>query len=160
MKRTVENDEFEKALQNNDYINIMNNASKRFKNQIDKDSLKSCHMNALWKALAAFDPDRNVKFTTFLHKGVFIECMKEIKILNKSKIFNKKLHNNLPQNFKHEEILELQDELDNKEDFDLLVDRFVGNMTINELAKSRNINREKIRKKIHSLVAKLKSGRV
>ncbi|NBP15385.1 hypothetical protein EBU95_13455 [bacterium] len=80
MKNIVANIDFEKAIKNKDYVKIMNKASQRFRNQLDADIINSCQLTALWKALQAFDSSKNVKFTTFLYKGVFIECMKEIKI--------------------------------------------------------------------------------
>lgn len=155
MKKNIENTDFEKAIKNKDYVKIMNKASQRFSNQLDRDIIHSCHLTALWKALQSFDESKNVKFTTFLYKGVFIECMKEIKIYNKGKKCVGKLHDNIPQNFYNQEILELKDELDSKEDFDLLVDRFIAKKTINEIALSQRTNREKIRKHINKIIEKL-----
>jgi hypothetical protein len=155
MKKTVENIDFEKAAKNKDYIRIMNKSSQRFSNQLDKDIIYSCQLTALWKAMQSFDESKNVKFTTFLYKGVFIECMKEIKIYNKGKKCAGKLHENIPQSYFNQEILELKDEVGNEEDFHLLIDRFVSRMTINEIAISKNTNREKIRKKINRIIEKL-----
>jgi len=155
MKNIVDDTTFEQAIKNKDYIKIMNKASQRFSNQLDKDIIKSCHLTALWKALQSFDPEKKVKFTTFLYKGVFIECMKEIKIYNKGKKCIGKLHDNIPQDFFNEEIVELKDELGNEEDFQLLVDRFISRMTIHEISVSKNTNREKIRKRINRILEKI-----
>jgi len=155
MKKVVANIDFEKAIKNKDYINIMHKASQRFRNQLDADIINSCQLTALWKALQSFDISKNVKFTTFLYKGVFMECMKEIKIYNKGKRCVGKLHENIPQSFYNQEIVELKDELGNEEDYELLVDRFISRMTINEIALSKKTNREKIRKRINRIVEKL-----
>jgi hypothetical protein len=81
--------------------------------------------------------------------------MKEIKIYNKGKKCAGKLHENIPQSYFNQEILELKDEVGHEEDFHLLIDRFVSRMTINEIAISKNTNREKIRKKINRIIEKL-----
>ncbi|NBP16009.1 hypothetical protein EBU95_16725, partial [bacterium] len=66
-----------------------------------------------------------------------------------------KLHDNIPKSFYNQEILELKDELDSEEDYQLLVDRFISRMTINEIALSKKTNREKIRKRINKIIEKL-----
>lgn len=148
------NDSINNALKDENILKIMNKASKRFKNQLDSDAIKTCQLNALWKTFLNHDPNKGAKFTTYLYKGVFIECMKEIKFSNKNKSFGK-LHDNIPSNndvFLH---IDLMDEFSNIDDRELINDR-LSNMTIAEIAEKRGKNRESIRRKIHKLADSIK----
>ena len=152
---------FEKAMKNKDYINIMNKASAKFISQLDEDSLYTCKINALWKAMINFDPARNVKFTTYLFNGVFLECLKECKFHNKYKKFGfSQIHNNtfaekdIPKYENTHLVFELLDELDDEEEKSLLIDKYC-NMTISEMADKRNSNRETTRKKLKNIFSKI-----
>ena len=90
------NTKIENALKDDNIVKIMNKASKRFRNQLDKDTINTCQLNALWKTFVNHDPAKGAKFTTYLYNGVFIECMKEIKFSKKSDRFSGKLHDNIP----------------------------------------------------------------
>jgi DNA-directed RNA polymerase specialized sigma subunit len=140
----------EKALKNKDITNIMHKASKRFTNQLDKDTIYTCQINALWKAFLNFKPEKNTKFTTYLFNGVFIECLKEIKFKNKSNRCKHKLHDNIAQNNERYLMVDILDEITNEEDRQLLLDK-ISNMTIQEMANKRNISRETVRKKLKKL---------
>lgn len=139
------------ALQNKDIVNIMHKASKRFTNQLDKDTIYTCQINALWKAFLNFKPEKNTKFTTYLFNGVFIECLKEIKFKNKYSKNTKKLHDNIVKNNERYLLIDILDELSNEEDKQLLLDK-ISNMTIQEMADKRNISRETVRKRLKKLV--------
>lgn len=144
----------EDAMNDKNIIKIMNKASKRFANQLDRDTIYSCHINALWKSFLHFKPEKNVKFTTYLYNGVFIECLKEIKFLNKGKMHKQKLHSNLASDKNPYFLIDLFDEVSGS-DKELLLDKF-ANMTIEEMAKKRNSNRETIRKKLKSVLSKIR----
>jgi RNA polymerase sigma factor (sigma-70 family) len=141
----------ENALQNKDIINIMHKASKRFINQLDKDTIYTCQINALWKAFVNFKPEKNTKFTTYLFNGVFIECLKEIKFKNKYSKNTSKLHDNITKNNEGYLLIDILDELSSEEDKQLLLDK-ISNMTIQEMADKRNISRETVRKRLKKLV--------
>lgn len=140
----------EKALQDKDITNIMHKAARRFRNQLDKDTIYTCQLNALWKAFLNFKPEKNTKFTTYLFNGVFIECLKEIKFRNKSSKCKHKLHDNIAQNNERYLMIDILDEITNDEDRQLLLDK-ISNMTIQEMANKRNISRETVRKKLKKL---------
>jgi DNA-directed RNA polymerase specialized sigma subunit len=135
----------------------MNKASRSFSKQLDDDSIYTCQINALWKAFVNFKPEKNTKFTTYLYNGVFIECIKELKFLNKfSKIYRRKLHNNISENDTSQIMIEIIDELDTEEEISLIMDK-LANMTIEEMSKKRNMNRETTRKKLKNTMSKLKN---
>jgi RNA polymerase sigma factor (sigma-70 family) len=148
------NDKIENALKDINIVKIMNMASRRFKNQLDKDIINSCHLNALWKAFENYDATKGAKFTTYLYNGVFIECMKEIKFSKKSKFFVAKLHDNIQENKNQYLIVDILDELDEK-DKELFIDR-MSNMTVSEIGKKHNLNRETARRKVNKIVDKIK----
>lgn len=148
------NTKIKDALNDKNIVKIMNKASKRFSNQLDKDSIYTCQINALWKAFLHFKPEKNVKFTTYLYNGVFIECLKQIKFENKGKLFKNKLHANISDNKDPYFLIDLFDEVSG-EDKELLLDKF-SNMTIEEMAKKHNSNRETTRKKIKNILSRIK----
>jgi hypothetical protein len=154
LMNTCINDKINDALNDDNIVKIMNKAAKRFRNQLDSDCIKTCQLNALWKTFVNYDANKGAKFTTYLYKGVFIECMKEIKFSNKSKCFGK-LHSNIPSSndpFFH---IDLMDEFKNVDDKNLIEDR-ISNMTIAEISEKYGKNRESIRRKIHKLADNIK----
>jgi DNA-directed RNA polymerase specialized sigma subunit len=140
----------ENALKDKNITNIMHKASKRFMNQLDKDTIYTCQINALWKAFLNFNPEKNAKFTTYLYNGVFIECLKEIKFKNKYSKNMQKLHNNIASNNEQYLLIDLLDEVQNEDDKNLLMDK-ISNMTIQEMADKRNVSRETVRKRLKKL---------
>lgn len=147
------NNKIEQALQDINILKIMNKASKRFKNQLDKDTIKTCQLNALWKTFVNHDPNKGAKFTTYLYNGVFIECMKEIKFYNKSLKNTGKLHDNIKENKNQYLMTDILDEL-NDEERQLFVDK-LSNMTIAEMASKYGKNRESTRRKMHKVLKKI-----
>lgn len=148
------NSKIEEALKDENILKIMNKASRRFRNQLDSDSIKTCQLNALWKTFVNFDETKGAKFTTYLYKGVFIECMKEIKFSQKNKSTGK-LHNNIAANTDPFFIIDLMDEFKNEQDKKLIEDR-LSNMTISEISEKCGKNRESVRRKIHKLADNIK----
>jgi hypothetical protein len=147
-------DKIETALNDSNIVKIMNRASKRFKGQLDKDTIYTCQINALWKAFLNHDPNKAAKFTTYLYNGVFIECMKEIKFKNKSQRFGGKLHDNISNNKDPFLIIDIFDEL-NEEEKQIFIDK-ASNMTIAEMAQKYGTNRESTRRKVHKMIQNIR----
>jgi DNA-directed RNA polymerase specialized sigma24 family protein len=154
MSQDCMNTKIENALKDKDIVKIMNKASKTFTNQLDHDAIYTCQINALWKAFKNFKPEKQTKFTTYLYHGVFIECIKEIKFINKSKQCKKKLHDNIATRDNTSFLVDLMDEIETEEEKELILDK-ISNMTIDEMAKKRNSNRETTRKKLKKAISKL-----
>jgi DNA-directed RNA polymerase specialized sigma24 family protein len=148
------NNKIEEALKDTNIVKIMNKASKRFKNQLDTDTIKTCQLNALWKTFVNHDPQKGAKFTTYLYNGVFIECMKEIKFNQKSLKNNGKLHDNISSNKNQFLMIDLLDELQDDEEKEIFMDR-LANMTIAEMAEKYDKNRESTRRKMHKVFKKI-----
>jgi hypothetical protein len=147
------NTKIENALKDLNIVKIMNKASKRFKNQLDKDTIKTCQLNALWKTFVNHDPQKGAKFTTYLYNGVFIECMKEIKFYQKSSRNTGKLHDNIKENKNQYLSIDILDEL-NEEEKQIFVDK-LSNMTIAEMSTKYGKNRESTRRKMHKVLQKI-----
>jgi hypothetical protein len=155
MNNTDINEKIENALKDENILKIMNKAARRFMNQLDRDIIYTCQINALWKTFLNHEPSKGAKFTTYLYNGVFIECMKEIKFVQKSKRTGGKLHNNIAEHSNQFLFMDIMDELKNPLDKEIFLDR-LSNMTIAEIAKKHNINRESTRRKMHKILKSIK----
>lgn len=145
----------ENALKDKNIVKIMNKSSQRFRNQLDSDTIYTCQINALWKCFLNFKPEKNVKFTTYLFNGVFIECLKEIKFKNKHDRFTTgKLHNNITKKNTTQLLIDILDEAQSEEEKSLLIDKY-NNLTIKEMAEKRNSNRETVRKKLKKIMNRI-----
>jgi len=146
----------DKAMNDADIVSIMHKASNRFNNYLDEDVIHTCHLNALWKCFLNFDPNRNTKFTTYLYKGVFIECVKELKFHSKMQ-HHQPLHANMIQGSKPSIMLDIMDELTSEEEKSLLADKY-ANLTIEEIANKRSYSRETARKRLKKIYEKVKNN--
>lgn len=155
MNKDTLNNKILNALNDNEIVKLMHHASNRFKKQLDKDSIYTCQINALWKSFLNYKPEKQAKFTTYLYNGVFIECLKELKFQNKLKNRSFPLYDNLASIESSNEIFEIMDELKTEEEKSLILDR-MSSMTIAEIAKKHNSNRETVRKKIKNIIARIK----
>ena len=148
----------ENALKDSNVTKIMHKASNRFRNQLDEDMINTCQLNALWKALINFKPEKKVKFTTYLYNGVFIECLKEVKFHQKHNRFTHKiLHDNIPSSNNSTVLFDILDEARNSEEEELILDKYY-NMTINEMANKRSSNRETVRKKLKNILNRIRKN--
>jgi DNA-directed RNA polymerase specialized sigma subunit len=152
MSNNALNNNIEKALNNRDYQKVMQKATNKFRRSLDPDTLETCQLHGLWHSLENFDPSYNVKFTTFLFKGVFIECVKAAKFQKRHMRYSaSKMHDNIPSNNKTDiELVDLQDEIDNASDPEMLRERASGN-TISEISETRSISRETVRKRLKKM---------
>lgn len=144
------NKNIEEALKNKDINNIMNRACRKFSKQLDQDELYTCKLNALWKSFVNFKPEKQCKFTTYLFRGVYIECLKAVKFINKSNKAHK-INMDIPCT-KNTDLLmmELLDEVDTEFEKCLIKDK-MAKMTNQELSEKYNIGKETIRKKIKKI---------
>jgi len=152
----------EEMLKNKDIIRISESAASSFRSSLSDEEIKNCIYNAIWKANNRFDDSKNTKFTSYLHRGVVLECLDQQKA-NKGKIKTKSFHYQDSYNtssvscvFNRFNEIDMMDEIERCEDPKLLYDRFYLNMTIGELAKSRNVCGETIRTRLEKNLKKIK----
>ncbi len=143
----------ENALKDKDIMNIMNRACHKFIHQLDSDDIYTCKINALWKSFLHFKPEKNCKFTTYLYKGVYIECLKAIKFFNKSKGFVP-LHEGYYSNNEADILMiDILDEAENELQKELLLGK-AAKMTNQELGLKHGIGKETVRKKVKKITKK------
>lgn len=152
----VTNEYFENSLKNQDYLNIINGAAKKYQSLIPKDDLIQCKHIGLWNALLKYN-NNLAKFTTFLYLNVKFQCLiylesrkrfsKDYSILE-DVISNK---NNL-DDLAFEEMIDFMSE-DNKL---VLKQKFVQNMTLHEIGAKNGYSHEKARKNIKKALSMIK----
>ena len=151
------NKEITDKLKNNDIIGITASAASPFMSILSKDEIKTCILNATWKALQKYDNKIGCKFTTYLYRGVVMECLTQQKF-NSSKSKHGYIHKNIPDPVDYTLRAEMLDLVKNCDDPDLMYDRFYKNMTIKELAEKRGVCGETIRIKIKKNLKNLNSN--
>lgn len=155
MKKRRIDIQMEQAMNDKDICSIMHKACDKFVNQLDSDEIHTCKMNALWKSFVNFNPDKGCKFTTYLYKGVFIECLKAVKFINKSRNF-RPLNDSIPASTSADStIMEILDEANNDYDKELLLDK-ASKMTNKELSEKYGIGKETMRKKMKKITNKFR----
>lgn len=145
-----------KVLEDKETMNIANYAASGYSSALTKDELENCVYNAVWNALDKFDESKGTKFSTFLHRGVRLQCQKRLNFNRRYKTsqyyedsVSSKFNNNLKsQSYSQDLKFELKDEIENCEDPDIIYDRFYKNMTLTEIAEKKNTSYETIRNKI------------
>ncbi len=75
MNQKISNKEFEEAYKDTTNNKIIRKAMKKYIQYMPKEEIKNCGMIALWKSLKKFNPEKNMKFTSFLYRMVCFECM-------------------------------------------------------------------------------------
>jgi DNA-directed RNA polymerase specialized sigma24 family protein len=148
----------DEAWKSKDIQKIMGKACRKFANQLNPDELENVKLNALWKCFINFDQSKNIKFTTYLYKIVFIECLKHNAFNRKhSKYNNNILHHNISHKGNLESlIIDIMDEAQDEEERQLLLEK-LQNYTIQEMSDKRPISRETVRKKLKNITKKIRS---
>lgn len=155
----------EDILNNSDCVSVAKKASIPFSGVLSQDEINCCIANAAWNSVKLFNPEKNTKLTTFLYKGVIIECTKQIK-MNTGKNKNVKTNYNTSWNrrFLYEEDkncdvsnIDMIDEIKNCKDPDIMYGRFYENKTLSEIAKEKSITKEAVRLRIKKNLKIIKS---
>ena len=148
--------QLKKVLEDKETMNIANYAASGYSSSLTKDEIENCIYNAVWNALDKFDESKGAKFSTFLHRGVRLQCQKRLNFNKRYKTTNyyedsvcSKINKNINQEIYSQDLkFEIKDEIENCEDPDILYDRYYNNMTLTEIANKKNTSYETIRNKI------------
>ena len=148
--------EFEEALKNEDNIKIINHVCKKYITRIQPEDLYRCKLVALWDAMRNFDPERKVKFTSFLYNCIDWECKRQLSEYKKAK----RVSTNLSVDGDCEDInvCETLDWIDSlPEKLAIAVkQKFVYGYTVQEIAEKNNYSRETARQYVQKGIEKLK----
>ncbi len=157
MKREILNDKIETALKDPDITALTRSVTQRYKRTLNEDEIRSCVLVALSRAITSFDPSKNSKFTTYLHKGLKIECLTQIKknkpLLKYSSQVSSKIDNKSEIKMM---IMEVMEEIEKLKDGHLVVDKYLNNYTSKEIAKKNGIHKETVRVKIKKTLETLR----
>ena len=148
------NKEIVEKLENNDVVGITAKAASSFMSVLSRDEIKTCILNAVWKALKKYNSEAGCKFTTYLYRGVVMACLTQQKFNSSQRCQSLKL--DYPDPTDYEFKAEMLDMVENCDDPDLMYYRYYKNMTIKEMAQQRGVCGETIRIKIKKNLKKLK----
>jgi RNA polymerase sigma factor (sigma-70 family) len=165
-RREVNNEEFRLAQENKDNQNIIWKELNQYKGLLSSDDLKSCGLQALWRALQYHDSTFSQKFTTSLYRFVHWECRRELRRQNNLKKNTVSIHlvGDIPKKedsngAEHREKMTfLQDcmrRLSN-EHRTLLEEYYLQRWTYDDMAKLHNCSKESIRGKLNIAVGRLR----
>lgn len=146
-------DDFDRLIKDENIMKITKKASEKFRRLLNKEEIYTCILNAIWKASNKYNPQKGSKFTTYLYQGVVIECLTQIKF-NKQKRYSKEIHENyatVDRNY-----TDLIDEILTRcDDPQIILDKFIHNKTIKEIAVEYKICNETARLRIKKNLKKL-----
>lgn len=148
----MSNEEYEKAVRNEDNARIISAAVDGYRGLIDAHDLESLKNVSLWRALQKYNPDKHMKWTTYLYAYVNWRCRaylyskrnskKNIKTINFEDGFVEKTYSLPKENF--DEITECLCDEDKK----LLKYKFVDKMTLAEIGAIYGYTVERVRQKL------------
>ena len=157
MKREILNDKIETALKDPNIIALTRSVTNSYRKSLNEDEIKSCILSALSRSISNFDPGKNSKFTTYLHKGLKIECLTQIKKNKPLLKFSTKALSKVDDKSETQMmIIEVMDEIDRLKDGHLVVDKYLNNYTAKEIAVKNDIHPETVRIKIKKTIESLR----
>lgn len=141
------NKTIEECLNDTSIKSIVRTVEGRYKNAIDPDDLSSISYETLWRCIDKFDDSRNTKFTSYLYQQLNYAFKNQLKRENRNKSH---ATDNIERAICDETRLEVMDLISSMPD-DLgtvLRQRFIDNMTIQEIGDTNGYSRETARRRI------------
>lgn len=152
MGKVIDDLAFEQALKDTNNKLIMDKACASFRNVIEHDELYRCKLIALWEAMQKWNPEGR-KFTSFLYQKVRWECLKTVQIQRKRTYFPILREEACQPWSDFSELIEvLPSDMQ-----DMLVKRYIYNMTLREISQFYGTCHETIRRKINRAIKILKN---
>ena len=147
-------DKIENYLKNPDVVNIMNAVSNKYSKSIDLDEIDSIKMLTLWKCIEKYDPDRGAKFTSYLYQQLSFAFKNELKKKKQMWYRDNAQIDIISNNDDHDSHIEFRDTISGlPEDVStILRQRFLGNMTMVEIAKANGYSRETARRRLKTAI--------
>tara|TARA_R110000824_G_C15231618_1_gene678631 strand:- start:11301 stop:11750 length:450 start_codon:yes stop_codon:yes gene_type:complete len=134
---------FEEAHKSIDNKRIMDKVGSRYSKIIDPDELESLKLITLWECTKNYDPSRNMKFTSYLYQQLGFKIKNTIKKLSRE-FTNSSIET---YSFPKERFDILIDGL-NSESKSVLRQKFLNNMTMEEIGVANGYSRETARRKV------------
>lgn len=136
-----------KLLSDPNVVGIMNAVGSRYRT-IDPDQLDSIKLNTLWECAKKYDPTRGTKFTSFLYQNLTFAFKNELK---------KKIREFATETIELNTAAKATDYTDifdgvPSEHAELLKQKYIYNMTMNEIGNINGYSRETARRKVAKAV--------
>ena len=145
-------------MQDAKLIKIAYSATSRFKNNMSKEEIDNCIINAVWKSLKTYESDSGCKFSSYLYLGVIMECQSFYKMNIHKKEFSYSTAST-EYTYKTLDYIDMMDEIFTYcEDPSLIYDRYYKNMSVQEIADKTKKSGETIRNKIKKDLQRLKKN--
>ena len=154
-------DKIEKLLKDSNIVNIMNAVANRYSRSIDRDEIESIKMITLWKCRDKYDPTRGAKFTSYLYQQLSFAFKNELKKKKQMLYLDNFQLDFVKCDSKHKDTRrEFTDVLTGLPDevSGILKQRFLGNMTMVEIAKANGYSRETARRRLKKAVKMCKKS--
>tara|TARA_Y100000593_G_scaffold49662_3_gene93611 strand:- start:25833 stop:26297 length:465 start_codon:yes stop_codon:yes gene_type:complete len=145
------------TLKDPDVNGIVKSVTSRFRNSLNQDELEGCTLNAVSDALNSYDPEKKSKFTTYLHRGLQIQCLTQIKKNERPRTDYARVKSNVDYRFQiKQQVMDVMDELERIKEGQMVVDKFLYNYSNKEIAIKNGIHPETVRIKIKNILEKLR----
>ena len=142
---------FDEAVKNINYKRIMDKVCSKYSAFMDPDELTSIRLNTLWECFKKYDPTRGAKFTSYLYQQLTFAIKNSLKK-------RKREFTNIPiekSRIEPENVSRILGDLP-KEYRGLLRQKYLGNMTMEEIGKENGYSRETARRKIKKAIGMYK----
>tara|TARA_Y100000310_G_C20514274_1_gene730408 strand:+ start:569 stop:1054 length:486 start_codon:yes stop_codon:yes gene_type:complete len=148
-------DKIDELLKDPNIVNIMNAVSNRYNRSIDRDEIDSIKMITLWKCIDKYDASRGAKFTSYLYQQLSFAYKNELK-KKKQMLYLDSLQLDFikSDSVYRDSSREFMDVLSGlpKDVSDILKQRYIGNMTMVEIAEANGYSRETARRRLKRAV--------
>jgi RNA polymerase sigma factor (sigma-70 family) len=148
-------DKIDELLKDPNIVNIMNAVSNRYNRSIDRDEIDSIKMITLWKCIDKYDASRGAKFTSYLYQQLSFAYKNELK-KKKQMLYLDSLQLDFikSDSVYKDSSREFMDVLSGlpKDVSEILKQRYIGNMTMVEIAKANGYSRETARRRLKRAV--------
>lgn len=157
-RRYVSNDEFNKALNNEDNIKMIKSITGRYANILSEEDRRSAGLDGLWRALGYHQEGKGNKFTTSLYMFLNHECRRWLAQQNRY-MKTQSLTDNLPAKSDNPDIVDLRNCIDNLDSSEklLIVDYYINKKSLSLLSKENNDTIDNTKIKIAQAFSKLKT---
>lgn len=159
VRRHVSNEEFNKALKNPDNASVIRAVCLQFAKTLSIEELRSCGLNALWRALSYHQDGKGNKFTTSLFRFVRWECSREIRRLNNYRKHVVAMPDNCDVSDETDtDIVNLRESIRllPEQHKDILHQYYFDNRTMEEIGVRNGYSKESARQKINKALAELR----
>lgn len=123
-------------LSDHNILGIMNAVGSKYRS-IDPDQLESIKLNTLWECAKKYDPEKGTKFTSYLYQNLVYAFKNELK-KNIREFATESIELNTPA--KASSYTDIFDGLP-EEYANLLEQKYIYNMTMNEIGSKNEIGR-------------------